>query len=263
MNCSWFCGKPRQKYWAGVSKCIKIYQAQPNLLRISVIKSMIRVPSIALYYFIYFFHKYEPQNWVFQYIWNDEKLYFDTELTSVMLKCYFSHANNFGLAIQYAIYVGVSRIAASIFVIKQREAQELAGSDIICKHSGLLLVYHDSLYSVDWECWFVVKDSYILIIGIQVMLAGMIMITMTLKQVQLTSHQWSWLTTTASFSFANIKRKSTQYSEQWEGPRNSVKICKGEAQMMGTSTVVHKYKLFKSVTHLPRPRRRPKLAHSD
>lgn len=61
MNCSWFCGKPRQKYWAGVSKCIKIYQAQPNLLRISVIKSMIRVPSIALYYFI-FFHKYEPQN---------------------------------------------------------------------------------------------------------------------------------------------------------------------------------------------------------
>lgn len=54
MNCSWFCGKPRQKYWAGVSKCIKIYQAQPNLLRISVIKSMIRVPSIALYYFIFF-----------------------------------------------------------------------------------------------------------------------------------------------------------------------------------------------------------------
>lgn len=53
-ECSWFCGKPRQKYWAGVSKCIKIYQAQPNLLRISVIKSMIRVPSIALYYFIFF-----------------------------------------------------------------------------------------------------------------------------------------------------------------------------------------------------------------
>lgn len=54
MNYSWFCGKPRQKYWAGVSKCLKIYQAQPNLLRISVIKSMIRVPSTSLYYFIFF-----------------------------------------------------------------------------------------------------------------------------------------------------------------------------------------------------------------
>lgn len=189
-----------------------------------------------------------------------------------MLKCYFSHANNFGLAIQYAIYVGVSRIAASIFVIKQREAQELAGSDIICKHSGLLLVYHDSLYSVDWECWFVVKGSYILIIGIQVMLAGMIMITMTLKQVQLTSHQWSWLTTTASFSFANIKRKSTQYSEQWEGPRKNLQRGSTDVgnifskQLLiprSVQTVVYKYKLNRSVTHLPRPRRRPKLAHSD
>lgn len=105
-----------------------------------------------------------------------------------MLKCYFSHANNFGLAIQYAIYVlqvrvGVSRIAAS-----RSTKKKLAGSDIICKYSGLLLVYHDSLYSVYWECWFVVKGSYILIIGIQFMLAGMIIITMTLKQVQLTSH---------------------------------------------------------------------------
>lgn len=48
-----------------------------------------------------------------------------------MLKCYFSHANNFGLAIQYAIYLlqaraGGSRIAASIFVIKQREAQKIS-----------------------------------------------------------------------------------------------------------------------------------------